>query len=123
MDLEFTNQAGRADYALLKEGRPVALVEAKRLGHRLELSDIMQVLNYANTAGVEYMVLTNGDRWEMYSVFTPGALEGRKVMDLMVSESPVHATALGSLTIWRRNVRSGSEPLNASHPAFEPPMV
>lgn len=42
---------GRADYALLRaDGRPAAIVEAKKLGEALS-SHRMQMLNYANMSG------------------------------------------------------------------------
>ena len=36
---------------------------------------MIQVLNYANRDGIDYMIVTDGDTWEMYEVFKRGALE------------------------------------------------
>ena len=50
-----------ADYALLRpDGKPAAALEAKKLGEPLG-SHRMQMLNYANMAGIEYAGLTNGN--------------------------------------------------------------
>ena len=55
---EYKVAGGLADYALLRpDGRPVATVEAKRLGAGL-VSHRMQMLNYANADGIAYAGLT-----------------------------------------------------------------
>ena len=69
----------RADYALMPKGKRLAVIEAKRLGTDLD-DRVMQVLNYANAGGFPYMILTNGDKWEMYKVFEPAILEERLLM-------------------------------------------
>ena len=66
VQLEYWVQQYRMDYALMAKGKPLAVVEAKRLGSDLDNDQIMQVLNYANVAGINYMIITNGDTWEMY---------------------------------------------------------
>lgn len=55
------------DYALLAADGvvPVALVEAKALGERLDLH-ASQAAAYAQQAGVEWAILTNGDEWRVY---------------------------------------------------------
>ena len=73
VELEYSAGQGRADYALLGEHGPVAVVEAKRLGEYLDDKHVMQVLNYANSQGIGYMVVCNGDEWRMYDVFQPSA--------------------------------------------------
>ncbi len=108
VELEYDVRGKRADYALLVDGKPVAVIEAKRLGKQLIDDDTMQVMNYANTAGIEYMVVTNGDEWNMYSVFQRGAIEHRLVMELRLSPNPSHTSALNSLGMWYPNLASGS---------------
>ena len=71
---EYKAGGGRADYALLRaDGQPAATVEAKKLGETLS-SHRMQMLNYANASGIEYAGLTDGDHWELYSVFRAGSV-------------------------------------------------
>ena len=73
------NVRGRwADYALLgHDDRPLATVEAKKLGESLA-SHRMQMLNYSNASGVDYAGLTDGNQWELYEVFKRGQLEDRR---------------------------------------------
>ena len=75
---EYKVSGGWADYALLRpDGRlPAATVEAKKLGDSLA-SHRMQMLNYANAAGIDYAGLTDGDHWELYDVFKPGPVGGK----------------------------------------------
>ena len=66
----------------MSDGHPVAVIEAKRLGRGLEDGEIMQVLNYANRDGIDYMIVTDGDQWEMYD--KRGTLEERHVNEISV---------------------------------------
>jgi predicted type IV restriction endonuclease len=57
------------DYALFLNRSPVLFVEAKPLGHALDDRKwIVQTINYANAAGVDWCVLTNGAEWRIYKV-------------------------------------------------------
>jgi predicted type IV restriction endonuclease len=57
------------DYALFLNRSPVLFVEAKPLGHSLDDRRwIVQTINYANAAGVDWCVLTNGAEWRIYKV-------------------------------------------------------
>ena len=116
IELEYDIRGKRADYALLVDDKPVAVIEAKRLGKQLIDDDTIQVMNYANTAGIEYMVVTNGDEWYMYSVFQRGAIEHRLVMELRLSPNPSHISALNSLEMWHPNLAPGSVHTEANIP-------
>jgi hypothetical protein len=60
------------DYALMLDGKPVLFVEAK--GMRENLEDRRwagQILTYAVVAGVEWVLLTNGDEYRIYNAHAP----------------------------------------------------
>ena len=120
--LEYRVKQQRADYALMSNGRPVAVIEAKRLGKSLKDDYMNQVLNYANLEGIRYMIVTDGDRWEMYEVFKPVALEERQLMKFQLSQQPAHENALQALRIWKPNLASGS-PSEAMEPVIESPQL
>ena len=106
-----------ADYALLQpDGKAAAVIEAKKLGESLD-SHRMQMLNYANAAGIEYTGLTDGNHWELYSVFQKGTLEERRILDVSVNAAPVHMIALKLLLLWRPNLES-SNAISASEPVL-----
>ena len=60
VQLEYRVGQQWADYALMSNGQPVAVIEAKRLGRGLEDDEIMQVLNYANRDGIDYVIMGIG---------------------------------------------------------------
>ena len=104
-----------ADYALLQpDGKAAAVIEAKKLGESLD-SHRMQMLNYANAAGIEYTGLTDGNHWELYSVFQKGTLEERRILDISVNAAPVQMVALKLLLLWRPNLEF-SNAITASEP-------
>ena len=103
------------DYALLgPEGKPVATVEAKKLGEPLA-SHRMQMLNYSNAAGIAYAGLTDGNQWELYEVFKQVTLEERRLLDLRLLDTPAHECALKLLLLWRPNLSTG-RPIEANSP-------
>lgn len=103
----------QADYALMPKGKPLAVIEAKRLGTNLD-DRIMQVLNYANVSGFPYMILTDGDKWEMYKVFEQATLEERLLMRLELSQQSARKNAEQALAMRKPNLIS-------KKPVFKPP--
>ena len=106
-----------ADYALLRpDGKPAAAIEAKKLGTVLDVHR-MQMLNNANASGIEYAGLTDGNNWELYTVFQPGPLEERRILEISIAGDPAPASALKLLLLWRTNLTSG-EPVSANKPVL-----
>jgi len=60
---EFSTTAGRPDYALLVEGKPIAFIGAKSLGRQ---EDLQQYISYCVSEGVKYFIATDGAKWEVY---------------------------------------------------------
>ena len=108
----------RMDYALMSNARPVAVIEAKPLGNPLERGVITQAITYAVENNPLYIIVANGDRWEMYEVLKPGTLEDKKLMAFQLSEHLSQECALQALRIWKPNLTSGS-PKEAMTPALE----
>lgn len=105
---EFAAPGGRADYALLSsENELTAIVEAKPLGNPLEIAEVNQTTTYANILGAPYAVLTDGNRWLLYDIFTPGAIEERRLFDISLSDQKAPSSALELLALWRPNAGSG----------------
>lgn len=83
------------DCALFLQRAPVLFVEAKALQENM--SDrrwIVQTINYANTSGVDWCVLTNGDEWRFYKVHAPVEAEEKLFLTVkMDDDEPAEARA------------------------------
>ena len=109
---EYKVSSGWADYALLRsDGQPAATVEAKKLGEALAPHQL-QMLTYANAAGIDYAGLTDGNHWELYNVFKGGPLAERRILEVSIANTPAHESALKLLLLWRPNLESG-QPVGA----------
>ena len=104
-----------ADYTLMfkdelmsdADSKPVAVIEAKPLGSDLNDDKMMQALNYANRDAINYMIVTDGNKWEMYEVFKQAALEERLLMKLELSQKRLaHKNAMEALAMWKPNLTS-----------------
>ena len=88
----------KADYAMLYDGEPYLIVEAKNLGERLSKA-AEQAGQYALTTRAQYVVLTNGEQWEGYSLGS----RDKHVFHFNVSHSG--SAALNLLWLWRGNFK------------------
>lgn len=84
------------DYALFLHAAPALFVEAKALGMSLDdRKPLIQTLNYANAAGVDWCALTNGSEWRIYKVHAPVAAEEKLFLTVRLDDqrSTLDATA------------------------------
>ncbi len=103
---EFKSGRGSADYALLgSDGKPVVIIEAKRLGRSLE-DAVEQVINYCTREGYEFFAVTDGQRWELYETRRRGDIEEKLVVRLNLGDAPAK-TCLDALALWRPSVIAG----------------
>lgn len=75
------------DYAFFSGGRPVMFLEAKAIG--LPIDDhkwMAQIVNYANSAGVEICVLTNGDEYRIFNTHAKVPLQQKQVAAASISQ-------------------------------------
>ena len=96
------------DYALMSNASPdavpVAVIEAKPLGEPLEKKAITQAIAYAIENNIPCIIVTNGDRWEMYEVLKPGTMEDKKLMEFQLSEHLPQECGLQASRIWKSNL-------------------
>lgn len=93
-------QDNPVDYALLVMRSPVLFVEAKALNK--DLSDykwISQTLFYANAAGVEWCVLTNGDDYRIYNTFAKVEAEKKLFRRVKLSDREDRDSAIETLLL------------------------
>ncbi len=112
---EYSVGGGSADYALLRDGKPVMMVEAKRLGYDLQ-SALSQGIGYCVEQGTPYFALSDGRRWEVFETFRAVPIEERKLVSFDVSSDAPGTICLKALALWRPSVldgsvRAGNEPI------------
>ena len=74
------------DYALLVLRSPRLFVEAKALGQNLdERKWASQIMGYASVAGVEWIVLTDGDEYRIYNSHATVAVEDKIFRSVRIS--------------------------------------
>ena len=122
VQIEYQVKTKRADYVLIRERRdvPIAVIEAKGLGNTLEDDETAQAHIYANQAGIDYMIVTDGDTWKMFKAYGRGVLEDRQIMEFQLSKDLAHECMLQALRIWKSNLASGS-PKEAMTPVLDSP--
>ena len=80
---EFTADVGikkgeKVDYAIIKDGKPIMLIEAKWSGEDLDVSKESQLMRYFNATPAKIGILTNGHEYRFYT-----DLDQDNIMDMM----------------------------------------
>jgi len=100
LEYKFKSQDKPVDYALMLQRKPVLFIEAKGLDE--DLNDrrwASQIVSYAAVAGVEWVMLTNGDGYRIYNAHAPVALDEKLFRSIQISvDAPEAANALRLLT-------------------------
>ena len=71
-----TKQREKVDYAIMREGKPIILVEAKSAKASLSVGLAGQIFRYYATMEARFGILTNGVKYQFYT-----DLEKRNIMD------------------------------------------
>ena len=103
---EYNPGTKSADYALLSNGRPAMMVEAKKLGTPLQDAVLTQGINYCQVEGTKYFAVTDGCRWEIYETHRAVPIEEKRILVLDLSAPDVAETCLKAIALWRPSLRS-----------------
>lgn len=77
-----------ADYGVKIDGQLVAFVEVKSARTALNDRHLRQVEQYATREGIDWLILTNAARWQVYHVTFTKPITRDLVMDVDLSETP-----------------------------------
>ena len=102
---EYKSSRGSADYALISNGTPAMIIEAKKLDTRLT-DAVTQAINYCTLEGIDYFAVTDGRHWELYETHRRGALDEKKITEFDVAGDAAKV-CLQALALWRRSVSAG----------------
>lgn len=126
---EFTDYGIRIDHQL------VAFIEVKRATTKLNAKHLRQVEMYAVNEGVEWVILTNGVRWQAYHVTgsLPVKIDLVLDVDLLSVESPNHKISnlfyLTSASFKHREIEelwkttAASSPRSLTEAVFSDPVI
>ena len=103
---EYKVGGGRADYALLNNGKPIMMVEAKNLGTPLQ-DGLDQGITYAMKQGTPYFSVTDGGRWEIYETHKPVPIAEKRIVQFDLKGGSAAEECLKALVLWRPNVNPG----------------
>lgn len=95
-----------ADYGVRIDKQLVAFIEVKRVAQRLNEKHLRQVQSYAVNEGVEWMILTNGQHWQVWHM-TPGlpvVMDKALDVDLLSDDGPA-AKAGGLFFLSRESLK------------------
>ena len=107
VEVEYKTDWGPVDYALLEspDGEPAVAVEAKALWKNLEATAIQrQILSYAEGRRKGYLVLTDGETWQIYDLGKRGRFQNKLVENLCIGESSAASIARTLNRVLRRNL-------------------
>ena len=93
---EFSTQSGVPDYALLWEGEPFMMVEAKAYGEDLTAAK-KKGFAYCWENKVRYYTITDGSSWEIYDIWEPG---GKLLVQTSLKEDSLGEVARKLLALW-----------------------
>lgn len=86
---EFTADVGtkkgeKVDYAIMKDGKPVMLIECKTLGSKLTVENASQLFRYFSVVPTARLaILTDGQRYQFYSdIDAPNIMDHRPFMEM-----------------------------------------
>ena len=95
-----------ADYALLSNGMPMIMVEAKKLGEPLE-NHRSQGIGYCIEDGIAYFAVTDGSRWEIYETHKVARIDEKMIVHFELSNAAA-SECLKALALWRPSAIEGS---------------
>ena len=103
---EYRLGKGYADYALLRDGKPAIMVEAKKLGTALQ-DAASQGIGYCIEDGIGYFAVTDGQLWEIYETHKMAPIAEKMIVEFDLTGSPAE-NCLKALALWR-NEFSGAK--------------
>ncbi len=104
---EYRSGNGRADYALMNNGSPAMMVEAKSFGTSLGGAVLSQGIQYCLEQGTRFFCVTDGSQWEIYETHRPVPIDQKQIVSFNLKNMPPHEVCLKALAIWRHSVMSG----------------
>jgi len=76
----------KVDYAIIKDGGPVILIECKHWGQKLDIHD-NQLIRYFNVTKAKFAILTNGVKYRFYTdLVEPNIMDEKPFLEFDIPE-------------------------------------
>lgn len=100
LEYKYKPQDNPVDYAMFLHRTPRLFVEAKAVDVNLDDHKWKtQIVNYANTAGVEWCVLTDGDTYSLYNSHAPVDVDRKLFRTVTISDVTQSCATLDTLEL------------------------
>jgi len=112
---EYAIRGTFCDLATKIDGQLQTLIEVKAIGLGLRENHVKQAVDYAANQGVEWVILTNGQHWKVFSVSFSKPISADLVLDLdLLSMQPADEDAIEDLYLLSKEgvQRSGLDAYN-----------
>lgn len=112
---EYAIRGTYCDLATKIEGQLQTLIEVKAIGITLREGHVKQAVDYAANQGVEWVILTNGQHWKVFSVSFSKPISADLVLDLdVMAMSPSDEDSIEDLFLLSKEgiQRSGLDAYN-----------
>ena len=88
-DADFGTRKGeKVDYAIMKDGKPIILIECKKYGAPLAYHEASQLFRYFNTTDAQFGILTDGATYQFFTdLDRPNALDEKPFLEINLLES------------------------------------
>ena len=81
-----TKKGEKVDYAIIKDGKPIVLIECKRVGTNFTEENLSQLLRYFSVTEARFGVLTDGLIYRFYSdLDEPNRMDTKPFLDSLVT--------------------------------------
>lgn len=86
-----TKKAEKVDYALIFQGKPIILIECKKVGENLDISHESQLYRYFSVTKTRFGILTNGTIWQFFSdIDEPNIMDKTPFLEFDLSNISEH---------------------------------
>ena len=77
----------KVDYAILKDGKPILIVECKTVGTKLDLAKVTQLFRYFTSTSSRFGILTDGMIYRFFSdLEEPNKMDQKPFLEFDLSE-------------------------------------
>ena len=88
-DADFGTRKGeKVDYAIMKDGKPIILIECKKYGAPLAYREASQLFRYFNTTDAQFGILTDGATYQFFTdLDRPNTLDDKPFLEINLLDS------------------------------------